>query len=180
MDFLIVGLGNPGAEYKNTRHNIGFLSTDFIADKNPINSSFETKFKSLFTTVNIAGTKIGILKPQTFMNLSGQAVILAKNFYKIPIENIIVIHDDIDIAFAKIKTKTGGSAGGHNGLKSIDSNIGKDYFRIRIGVDRPEDSRFEISDYVLSNFSKTEVAELGLIFNDVYDIILEYINDTKQ
>jgi PTH1 family peptidyl-tRNA hydrolase len=177
--YLIVGLGNPGDKYEHTRHNIGFLAADFLASKLSRSSSFESKFNSLFLgTVchsqssqnsrheNTENT-ILILKPQTFMNLSGEAVSLAVRFYKIPTENIIVLHDDIDLPFAKIKVKQGGGSGGHNGLKSIDSLIGNNYHRIRIGVGRPENPRFDVADFVLSNFSKEEQKELDFIFEEV-------------
>ena len=110
------------------------------------------------------------------MNLSGEAVSLAVRFYKIPTENIIVLHDDIDLPFAKIKVKQGGGSGGHNGLKSIDSLVGNNYHRIRIGVGRPENPRFDVADFVLSNFSKEEQKELDFIFEEVKDQLSIILN----
>jgi PTH1 family peptidyl-tRNA hydrolase len=120
------------------------------------------------------------LKPQTFMNLSGLAVLEAIKFYKIPLQNVIIFHDDLDLAFAKIKYKIGGGNGGHNGLKSIDENIGKEYARIRLGIGRPEHLKYEISDYVLSKFSKEELEIVEKINQKISDNFLELLNDKPQ
>ena len=184
---LIVGLGNPGDKYVNTRHNIGFLAADFLASKLFKSQKFESKFSSLFlrstfpcdaeqVSKEYDSKAVVLLKPQTFMNLSGQAVFLAIKFYKILVENIIVVHDDIDLPFAQIKLKQGGGSGGHNGLKSIDNLIGNNYHRIRIGVGRPENSRLDVADFVLSDFSKQESADLSSIFEKVKDHIIDFIN----
>lgn len=122
--FLVVGLGNPGEEYAKTRHNIGFMAADEIYSRYNF-SPYKAKFGGLIAEGNIDGIKTLLLKPQTFMNLSGNSVGKVAAFYKIPPENIIVIHDDKDLALGKLKAKIGGSAGGHNGLKNIDSQIGK-------------------------------------------------------
>ena len=146
---LIVGLGNPGIQYENTRHNIGFkvidqLVLDFGANEIS-KSSFQGK---LFKAPNLL-----LLKPTTFMNLSGNSVQAVKNFYKI--DDIIVIHDDIDLPFSTLRFKNGGGHGGHNGLRSIDSMIGKEYNRVRMGVGKPE-HKSQVVDYVLGNFSDEE------------------------
>lgn len=153
--FLVVGLGNPGAEYANTRHNIGFMATDEIFSRYNF-SAFKSKFDALVAEGQIAGEKVLLLKPQTYMNLSGNAVVKAALFYKILPENVIVIHDDIDLALGQLKAKRGGGAGGHNGLKSIDSHITPDYNRIRIGVGHPAGHGAEVADYVLGQFSKAD------------------------
>lgn len=153
--FLVVGLGNPGAEYANTRHNIGFMAADEICSRYNF-SSFKNKFDALVAEGQIGGEKVLLIKPQTFMNLSGNAVVKAALFYKILPENIIVIHDDIDLNVGQLKAKLGGGAGGHNGLKSIDSHITPDYNRIRIGVGHPAGKGPEVADYVLGHFSKAE------------------------
>ncbi len=171
MQYLLVGLGNPGNKYANTRHNVGFLAADYFASRIRA-SNFEPKFDSLFSHASYNDKKIYLVKPQTFMNLSGEAVSKAARFYKIPLENIIVLHDDIDVLFAKIKVKQGGGSAGHNGLKSIDSILGNNYHRIRIGVGRPEDPRFDIADFVLSDFSKAEQKELEFIFEEVTSKVL--------
>ena len=156
--FLIVGLGNPGAEYQGTRHNAGFMAADALADAYSF-SSFKSKFDGLIAEGTIDGEKCLLLKPQTFMNLSGNAVIKAASFYKILPEQIIVIHDDMDLQPGQMKAKLGGGAGGHNGLKSIDSHIGANYNRIRLGVGHPQASGDAVVNHVLSRFSKTD-AEL--------------------
>jgi len=153
--FLVVGLGNPGKEYENTRHNVGFMAADEIFGRYRF-SQFKSKFDGLIAEGQIAGEKVYLLKPQTFMNLSGNSVVKAALFYKILPENIIVLHDDIDLEFGRLKAKCGGSPAGHNGLKSIDANITPLYNRIRIGVGRPAQKNFEVADFVLSHFSKAD------------------------
>lgn len=153
--FLVVGLGNPGREYENTRHNVGFMAVDEIFDRYTF-SSFKEKFDGLLAEGQIGTEKVLLLKPQTFMNLSGNSVVKAALFYKILPENIIVIHDDVDLDFGKLKAKRGGSSAGHNGLKSIDANITPLYNRIRIGIGRPAHTDFNMADYVLSRFSKAD------------------------
>ena len=135
--FLIVGLGNPGAEYAATRHNIGFMTADYLHEKYNF-SPFKSKFDGLIAEGKINNEKVLLLKPQTFMNLSGNSVVKAANFYKILPQNVIVIHDDMDLPVGKLKAKIGGGAGGHNGLKSIDAAITPNYNRIRIGVCHPQ------------------------------------------
>ena len=153
---LLVGLGNIGREYQSTRHNFGFLLLDqILADHGFVAQS--KKFKSEVFVGKISGKKIIALKPQTFMNLSGLAVAEAASFYKIEPENILVFHDDVDLVLGKIKIKIGGGNAGHNGLKSIDEVMGKDYARLRLGVGRPESKEFDTADYVLGKFSKEEM-----------------------
>ena len=148
---LIVGLGNPGKKYEKNRHNVGFLAIDYLIDKFQA-SKISSKFKGdLFKSGEYL-----FLKPTTFMNLSGESVKLVKDFYKLNNDDIIVIHDDIDLKLGALKFKKGGSSGGHNGLKSIDAHIGNDYWRIRIGVGRPE-RKEEVVNYVLSDFSEDEL-----------------------
>ena len=154
--FLVAGLGNPGEEYAKTRHNIGFMAADEIYSRYNF-TPFKAKFEGLLAEGNIDGEKVLLLKPQTFMTLSGQSVGKVANFYKIPPQNIIVIHDDKDLALGKLKAKIGGSAGGHNGLKNIDSQIGQDYNRIRIGVGSPKEHNTDTVNFVLSRFSKAEM-----------------------
>jgi PTH1 family peptidyl-tRNA hydrolase len=159
--YLLVGLGNPGKEYAKHRHNVGFMVIDAICDEYGFGTP-KSKFKGIVSEGEIGGEKIVTLKPSTYMNLSGRSVVEAIKFYKIPLDKIIVFHDDIDLVFAKIKVKTGGGAGGHNGLKDMDNTIGKEYKRVRIGVGHPGD-RDMVADYVLSNFSKDEFSALEKI-----------------
>lgn len=153
--WLLVGLGNPGDKYKNNRHNVGFMVIDQIADDNGI-TNFKSKFNGEIAEGTIAGQKLALLKPMTFMNESGISVRKAADFYKITPENIIVFHDELDLQPFKIKVKKGGGTGGHNGLKSIDAHLGdKEYWRVRIGIGHPGDKN-RVSGYVLSDYSKEE------------------------
>lgn len=153
---LIVGLGNPGTNYINTRHNIGFIAVDIISDRYNFSWQNKSKFNADIASGDCELGKVMLCKPRTYMNLSGVAIQSLASFYKIPIQNIIVIHDDIDLSIGKIKYKIGGSAGGHNGLKSLDNTIGAHYQRIRVGIGRPEHPMYDVSDYVLSKFSISE------------------------
>lgn len=170
--FLVVGLGNPGEEYARTRHNIGFMAADVIHGRYNF-SFFKTKFDGLLAEGNINGEKVLLLKPQTFMNLSGNSVGQVAGFYKIPARNVVVIHDDKDLALGKLKVKIGGSAGGHNGLKNIDSHIGTEYNRIRIGVGNPKEHNMDTVNFVLSRFSAEEMA----VLNERLDFVAATIDE---
>ncbi len=160
---LIVGLGNIGEKYHLTRHNVGFLVIDEMLKNLSTTNINKSNFKA---DVYKSGYNL-LVKPHTYMNLSGDAVIAIKEYYKIENENIIVIHDDLDLPFGTVKYKIGGGHGGHNGLKSIDSHIGKDYIRVRIGIGKPQD-KSEVVNYVLSNFSKEELNNLkGIITHTI-------------
>ena len=174
--FLIVGLGNPGAEYHNTRHNVGFMAVDALASKFSF-SSFRSKFEGLIAEGKISGEKCLILKPQTYMNLSGNSVIKMASFYKILPENIIVLHDDMDLDVGRLKAKIGGGAGGHNGLKSIDSHIGQKYNRIRIGVGHPVGGSSKVVGHVLSRFSKADEDVVNQNIETIIDTIDVLIKD---
>lgn len=153
--WLLVGLGNPDDKYKNNRHNVGFMVVEQIADDNMF-PNFKSKFNGEISEGRLAGQKVALLKPQTYMNDSGIAVRKAADFYKIPPEKIVVFHDELDLAPSKIKVKQGGGTGGHNGLKSIDAHLGdKEYWRVRLGIGHPGDKN-RVSGYVLSDFSKEE------------------------
>lgn len=146
---LVVGLGNPGPKYENNRHNIGFKIIDLLVDEYSASNISNKKFKGeLFKYRNQL-----FLKPDTFMNLSGESVSAVCSFYDV--DEVIVIHDDLDLTLGSLKYKIGGSSGGHNGLKSIDSHIGSEYIRIRFGIGKPE-RKGEVSSFVLSDFSKEE------------------------
>ncbi len=153
--FLVVGLGNPGSEYANTRHNVGFMAADAICSRYKFDI-YKKKFDGEVAIGQIANEKVIVLKPHTYMNLSGNAVVKAALFYKILPENIIVIHDDMDLKSGQLKAKRGGGAGGHNGLKSIDAHITSNYNRIRIGVGHPANKGNDVINYVLGSFSKEE------------------------
>ncbi len=153
--FLIVGLGNPGKEYESTRHNAGFMTIDALADEYGF-GAFKSKFDGVISEGKIDDEKVYLLKPQTYMNLSGNSVVKAANFYKILPQNVVVIHDDMDLPIGKLRAKLGGSAGGHNGLKSIDAAISPNYNRIRIGVGHAKDKGADVVNYVLSGFGKED------------------------
>ena len=161
--FLIVGLGNPGAEYAGTRHNVGFMAADFLYQRFNF-APFRDKFDGEIAEGKIGGEKVYLLKPQTYMNLSGNSVVKAAHFYKILPENIIVIHDDLDLPVGKVKAKLGGGAGGHNGIKSIDAAITPNYNRIRIGVGHPQTGGEAVVNHVLSRFGK---ADEDVIYNEI-------------
>ncbi|MBL6621134.1 MAG: aminoacyl-tRNA hydrolase [Rickettsiales bacterium] len=156
--FLIVGLGNPGDEYKNNRHNIGFKFIDYLLESSS-NTKIQKKFNAIIAKIVLNDREVILLKPQNYMNNSGLAVKEASHFFKIKSENIIVIHDELDLKFNEIKTKFSGGSAGHNGLKDIDKHIGNNYHRIRIGIDHPrnlENSNIEVANYVLQNFNLNE------------------------
>ena len=153
--YIIAGLGNPTREYEKTRHNVGFDTIDVLADK--LNTSVdEKKFKGLYGKGIIAGEKVILLKPQTFMNLSGESVREAADFYKVDPEHIIVIYDDISLDVGQLRIRKKGSAGGHNGIKNIIAHLGGQVFpRIKVGVgEKPP--KYDLADYVLGHFSKVE------------------------
>ena len=165
---IIVGLGNPGDKYHTTRHNAGFLSIDYIAEKcgATVNRS---RFKALVGECRLGGERVLLMKPQTFMNLSGEAVREAAAFYKISPECISVICDDINFDVGKMRIRRKGSAGGHNGLKSIIEQLGSDAFvRVKVGVGKKPSPEYDLADFVLSNFNKEEKETLFQAFESIY------------
>lgn len=151
---LIVGLGNPGVAYQMNRHNVGFMVVDLIQTQENF-PEWSGKFKGLYTKKE----DVILLKPQTYMNLSGQSVQACMTFFKLALDDLWVVHDDIELSLGDVQTKTGGSAKGHNGLRSIDQCVGQNYKRIRCGIGRP--AQGSVSAYVLSNFSKDELPTLA-------------------
>lgn len=175
--YIVVGLGNPGSQYNMTRHNIGFSTIDYIADQNKA-SLKKLKFKSFFGEINVAGEKVVLVKPQTYMNLSGESIREFSCFYKVPPENVIVICDDISISTGKIRIRRKGSSGGHNGLKSIIYQLNsEDFIRIRIGVGSPENADYNLADYVLGRFSKEEIPVLEESIKKSADAVFEIIKN---
>ncbi len=176
---LFVGLGNPGSQYENTRHNIGFRVIDKLVDDSSARDISKTSFQGkLSRTSNSL-----FLKPTTFMNLSGKSLQAVKNFYKVELDEIIVIHDDIDLPFGALRFKKGGGHGGHNGLKSIDTHITKEYLRVRVGVGKPE-HKSQVSDYVLHDFSDDEAKVLDTLIAHVAEacklLVIEKLNEVKS
>ena len=182
---LLTGLGNIGEEYSNTRHNIGFMTIDNIATSYNF-PNWKEKNKYLYTKKAINGIDVILQKPTTYMNLSGEAVQAIQTLYKIPIDDIIIIHDDLDIKTGEIRTKQGGSAGGHNGLKSIDGKIGNNYHRIRIGISHPRDTNpnQDVASYVLSKFNTIDKEKItktiDKITQNFENIIQKNFNDLKN
>lgn len=155
---LLVGLGNPGGEYAHNRHNIGFMAVDEIVRRHGF-GPWRKKFSGQIAEGTVDGEKVLALKPETFMNLSGQAAHAAVAFHKLKPEEVIALHDDLDLAPGKVRVKQGGGAGGHNGLKSLDAHIGNPYWRIRLGIGHPGDKNL-VTPFVLGNFAKAEQAWL--------------------
>jgi len=158
---LWVGLGNPGAEYALQRHNVGFMAADIIAEVHDF-ALWSKKFRSLVAEGRIAGQRVLLLKPQTFMNDSGDAVQQAMHFYKLDMDDLTVFHDELDLAPFKVKVKVGGGTAGHNGLRSIDASLGPDFRRVRIGIGHPGPGRKDlVTPHVLGNYRKAEMEPLS-------------------
>ncbi len=171
IEFIIVGLGNPGDKYTFTRHNAGFLCADYLSQK--LSCPIKTlKFKSLYGTTSIGGHRVLLMKPQTFMNNSGEAVKEAADFYKIAPDHIIVISDDINLAPGRVRIRKNGSHGGQNGLKSIINHLGDDNFtRIRIGVGEKPNPEYPLADWVLGRIAKEDEEKMFSIFGVVHDAL---------
>ena len=163
---LIVGLGNPGNEYKLTRHNVGFMALDGIA---PADAIWKKEKDALTTRMIIDGRRVILAKPQTFMNNSGVAVAALMQFYKVPLENLTVIHDDMDLKVGTSREKIGGGSAGHNGIKSIDANCGNEYRRIRIGIGHPRDFDNPMNpvDWVLGKFDAEQLNQIKSIIKTI-------------
>ncbi|MDD6224497.1 MAG: aminoacyl-tRNA hydrolase [bacterium] len=168
---LIVGLGNPGREYENTRHNIGFFIIDKFANKLGILIT-KSKFNGLYGETSIRGEKVILLKPQSYINLSGEVIRKFVDFYKISISDILIIHDDLDLNVGVYKIKQRGSSGGHNGLKNIEIHLGtQEYKRIKIGISN--NKNIDTKDYVLGKFSKEDQEKL----TEIQEVILQILED---
>lgn len=171
---LIIGLGNPGKEYAKTRHNVGFVVIDALAKQLGADFKFQKKFQAEVAVIKDGKKEIILAKPQTFMNLSGEAVHKVMDFYKIKTKDIVVVHDDKDILFGEVKYQTDRSAAGHNGIKSLIENLNTQNFsRIRVGVAWEDKQKMgDTAEFVLRNFTKTELESLGGIINDICEKIL--------
>ena len=168
---LIVGLGNPGLEYEKTRHNVGFYYIDLFANK--LNCSFHEKFNGLYSKIKVFNDDVILLKPQTFMNLSGESVIKFANYYKIKTEDILVIHDDLDMEMGRIKLKENGSSGGHNGIKNIIQQLNsEDFKRLKIGIGK--NNLLDTKDYVLGKFNQEEMKIINNNQEKILNILTDY------
>jgi PTH1 family peptidyl-tRNA hydrolase len=171
---LLVGLGNPGAKYAGNRHNVGFMAVEAIARRHAI-APWRRRFQGQAAEGVIAGARVILLKPSTYMNDSGRAVAEAAHFYKLGLSDVVVIHDEIDLPPGKVRVKTGGGVAGHNGLRSISAHIGNDYRRVRIGVGHPGDKNL-VHAYVLNDFAKDErewVAALCDVIADSAELVVK-------
>ncbi len=178
--WMITGLGNPGGEYKFTRHNIGFMAVDFYL--NAIgNPPTKNQFKAEIQQAKVNDMPLLFCKPQTYMNLSGESVQPLMGFYKIPLTQLIVIHDDIDQPFGQIRIHKNRGHGGHNGIRSISGLLGTaDYIRLKLGVGRPENPNYPVADYVLGKFSPDEMKQMGDFLNKAIEAIDSIIHDGIQ
>ncbi|TIP27846.1 MAG: aminoacyl-tRNA hydrolase [Mesorhizobium sp.] len=164
---LFAGLGNPGAKYANHRHNVGFMAADAIARRHSF-SPWSKKFQGLIAEGTLAGEKIILIKPQTFMNLSGQSVGEALRFYKLDASALTVFYDEIDLAAGKVRVKVGGGSGGHNGIRSLEQHVGKDFRRVRIGVGHPGVKEM-VHGHVLGDFAKSDREWLDVLLDTIAD-----------
>lgn len=172
---LIVGLGNIGKEYDATRHNIGFACVDrFVADHDFPGWTDKKDLKCHLTSHQLGDTKVYVIKPTTFMNLSGEAVRAVADFYKINYENVVVVHDELDIPFGQLRMRVGGGAAGHNGIKSVTQHITEQYGRVRVGIGPKLHEQQDSSDFVLAKFSKEQEAQLVNLTKEVSAILSEY------
>ncbi|MDA0564424.1 aminoacyl-tRNA hydrolase [Streptomonospora sp. S1-112] len=174
--WLVVGLGNPGPTYAGNRHNVGFMVADVLAERG--GARFKAhKSRAETAETRIAGVPAVLAKPRSYMNLSGGPVSALSRFYRIPLERILVVHDELDIPFAALRLKRGGGAGGHNGLRSLTSSLGgPDYLRVRVGVGRPP-GRMDAAAYVLKDFSTTERKDLGVVLERAADAVETVLTD---
>ena len=180
VSWLIVFLGNPGAKYAGTRHNCGFMTAD-IVEKNTGANINKLRFSALTARCTLGGESVLLMKPQTYMNLSGDAVIQAVNFYKIPPEHVLVVSDDISLPAGKLRVRRSGSAGGHNGLKSIIARLGTDAFpRIKIGVGSPDNPDYDMPDWVLGKLNGTDGKLVEDAITRAADALESYIRDGAE
>ena len=170
---LIVGLGNPGKEYENTRHNTGYMAIDYFSKKYNLTFKLDTKLEGLISQTNINGEKVILLKPTTYMNLSGNSISKVLNYYKIEVKDMLVIHDDLDLSVGSIRFRNHGSAGGHNGLKSIISHVGESFNRCKIGIDKSNDT----INHVLGKFGKEELISINNAIEKVSYAIEDFISN---
>lgn len=177
--WLVVGLGNPGPAYSHHRHNIGFRVIDHLALRWTV-GSFSNQFSGQLAEVRLSETRVFLLKPMQFMNVSGQSVQRAKHFYQVPEERVVVIHDDLDLPFGVVRIKQGGGAGGNNGVLSVSDAIGPGYNRIRVGIGRPSGGKERVVSYVLGAFDKTERDALPWVLDRAADATVCVVTENVQ
>ena len=176
-EWIVAFLGNPGIKYNGTRHNAGFMAADAMEKKLGVSIN-KMRFKALTQTADIGGKKVLLMKPQTYMNLSGDAIVQAANFYKVPPERVIVVSDETALPIGRLRIRRGGSAGGHNGLKSVIARLGTDQFpRIRLGVGDKPHPDYDMADWVLSAFKGQDAADMELVAKKAADAVECYITE---
>lgn len=176
--WLIAGLGNPGKKYKYTRHNIGFMCLDHFLESNGGGPPAKEEKKALVYKFFLDKEALLLVKPQTYMNLSGESIIPLMKYYKVPQDKLIILHDEVDLPYEHIRLQKNRGPGGHNGIKSVNQHLGhKDYIRIRLGVGRPSNPRMDVADYVLQNFSKREMTSMNPYLDSACDAIESIIFD---
>ena len=173
--YLIVGLGNPGSKYALTRHNVGFMAADVFATSLGATNSWREEHKALTLKMQVDDEQVLLVKPQTFMNLSGQSVQALMTFYKIPLENVLVLQDDIDQSFGQMRFHKNRGHGGHNGIRNISELMGMDYARLKLGVGRPAHPEMNVADYVLQKFNDEEMSKVPDFLNKAGDAIEAFI-----
>jgi len=182
LDLLVVGLGNPGREHMRDRHNVGWLVVDELVRRH--DGAFKSKFSGQLADIRLDGLKLALLKPETYMNLSGSSLAAAARFFKLPTEQIAVVHDDVDLEHARIQVRLGGGLAGHNGLRSIKQTLGSaDVLRVRVGVGRPgRGDRRPVADYVLSPFAPEDEAEalIGLAADAVETLARDGLDEAQR
>ena len=179
VEWLVVGLGNPGQKYANTRHNMGFLTVDLLAEEAGVQLN-KVKFKSAYNILRFAGARCLVMKPQTYMNLSGEAVREAAQFYKIPPERVLVIYDDVSLPVGKLRVRPSGSAGGHNGIKNIIAHLGTQEFpRVKVGIGA-KPPRMDLADYVLSRFGSGEQKLMDEAFQEAAQAVAAMLTDGPE
>lgn len=175
-NYLIVGLGNPGREYRETRHNIGFMVIDTFATRHEIRMT-KVQNKAITSSARIGEARITLVKPQTYMNLSGEAVAALVRYYKLPLENLIVVHDDVDLPFFTIRMRPGGGSAGQKGIASIIKSLGtQEFARLRMGIGRPP-GQMDAADYVLQRFTRSEQEQLPLFLSRAAEALDCYLNN---
>lgn len=176
-EWIVAFLGNPGLKYNGTRHNAGFMAADAMEKKLGVSIN-KMRFKALTQTADIGGKKVLLMKPRTYMNLSGDAIVQAANFYKVPPERVIVVSDETALPIGRLRIRRGGSAGGHNGLKSVIARLGTDQFpRIRLGVGDKPHPDYDMADWVLSAFKGQDAADMELVAKKAADAVECYITE---
>ena len=176
--WLVVGLGNPGPSYAGNRHNAGFLVADLLAERAGARFS-KHRSRADVAEGRLAGTRVVLGKPMTYMNLSGGPTSALAQYYKVPLERLVVVHDELDVPYGALRLKRGGGDGGHNGLRSITSSLGKDYLRVRFGIGRPP-GRQDPADFVLKDFSGAERKELGFVVDRAADAVEALLTGTLE